>query len=122
MITPRLTRNRLPFLMLALYTALSVAGSFSLGAVEQIRSVTIEVEHRASGGILASPERYLIPCAVGPVFMTKTTGTPVSPQRAGFERLFSFSGLPSSGGLLFRAKNDTPRINPKNNILLKLRI
>jgi hypothetical protein len=127
MVMIRFTRTRLPFLVLAMYTALFVVGVFSFAAAEQLRAVNRGMENAASGRISGVGERYVFPCPAGePVIIAKIDDASFTPPRAGFQRI-SFLSLPPCAGSVwsepsFRAHTGISPVNFKNSILLKLRI
>jgi hypothetical protein len=123
----RFSEKRLPYLVLVVYTALAVMGTFSLAAAEPLRSVNLKIENPPSNKISGSLGSYLIQYPEAELaIIAKTDDTPFSPLRIGVQRIAFLLGPSSTGNAFFRssfaASAGTQYINLRNNILLKLRI
>jgi hypothetical protein len=121
------SKKKLPFLFLAVYTALSVLGVFSFAAADGLRLVYVGPENPVLGNVYAAQDNFFIQCtAEEPIVISKPGAAQCNPVRAGFQRtvfLPGFSGAGNASSVSSLAVNArTPYTNAKNNILLKLRI
>jgi hypothetical protein len=119
-------RKKLPCLIFTVYTALAVIGAFSFAAVDSLRAVDFELGEPGNR-IFGSLDTYFVQSpAEEPTLVVKANGTQFSPVRVGFQRFASTFGLLNIGNAFskssFAANANIHYINPKNTILLKLRI
>jgi hypothetical protein len=118
-------RKKLPCLIFTVYTALAVTGAFSFAAVDSLRSVDFELGEPAGDRISGALDTYFVQYqAEEPALVAKTSSAQFSPIRMGFQA--STFGLLNIGNAFskssFAANANIHYINPKNTILLKLRI
>jgi hypothetical protein len=124
---PLFPRKKLPRLIFTVYTALAVIGVFSFAAVDSLRSVAFEMGEPAGDRISGFPDNRLFQySAEEPALVAETSETQFPSMRMGFQRFASAFGLLNIGNAFskssFAANANIYYINPKNTILLKLRI
>ncbi|MDR1586894.1 MAG: hypothetical protein LBS57_05505 [Treponema sp.] len=120
----RSLRNRLPRIIVTVFTVLAVTVSFCLWAMEPLRAAG-SVAERIGGGdgridsFIPSPVRE-------PALLTNADDPRLTPLRTGFQRIFIPCGTNSAASAFYRPPfGISSNINyrdVKNTILLKLRI
>jgi hypothetical protein len=116
-------RKRPPKLLFVLYTALTMAGTFSFAAAESLRAANFEIRNSLREGTFSPARDYYIECAAEEPAPAATKGTLL---RGGFHRFPPPRASSNSGadypGLAFAVISKTRFFDAKSAILLKLRI
>jgi hypothetical protein len=116
--------NRLPRILITVFTILAVMVSFCLGAAEPLRDAGFGAE--GTGGADGSVDSFIPAPAEKPAILIKTGEHQFTPPQTGFQRIFNLWGTHGGTCAFYRAslgKNSNINyIDVKNTILLKLRI
>lgn len=116
--------NKLPCILITIFTALVVTGNFCLGAAELLRMAELGTQRTAGAdGVVDS---FIPPPAEEPAIFVRTEDSQFVPLRVGFQRIFNPSGTHGTASAFYQpcfgALSNINYINVKNTIVLKLRI
>jgi hypothetical protein len=116
--------NRLPRILITVFTAFVIMGSLCLGAVGLLQAAELGI--RGTGGVDGMVDNFIPSPAEEPVLVMKTEDQQFTPQRTGAQRIFNSCGTHGPAFAFYQPwfgiNSLFNCIDIKNTILLKLRI